>query len=149
MKYELLNKEPWLNNNGKEKSSFQLRTESRNWDADTWDRYLGYLKHRNKPLKGRELFEKNLNRLVNISPNSPLFDLVDSTTDYHWLEHVIRKTLPTLSDRQRKAFELRYWHSMTISEIAKRMALNRGSVCNHLKRAELKIIEANERVLKL
>lgn len=58
-----------------------------------------------------------------------------STVSNQQLENDVKSAMNTLSERQRSIFQLKIFHEMSISEIAKMMGLAEGTVKTHLFRA--------------
>lgn len=66
-------------------------------------------------------------------------DNVEQESDYRELVKTINVFLDTLSPEKRSIFISRYWHTRSISEIARRHAMTEGAVSMTLNRLRLKL----------
>ncbi len=68
-------------------------------------------------------------------------DSVESTAERHEIIAAVNDYLGTLSERKRNVFVLRYWHCLSIIEIAGCVGMSEANVSNVLKRERAKLLE--------
>ena len=133
---------PWLNPDGTEKTTEQIKDISSSWSKQTWDEYLFYLESpREESLLDRP------EQLDQVSVQEFTFMMLQLAEgrEFSLLDKVVaQKALRCLSTRQRQIIEMIYWKNEPISLVAKKLGVSRRTVRSGLDRGLEKMRELLE-----
>lgn len=68
-------------------------------------------------------------------------DSVERAAEQHEVIEAINEYLETLPEKKRNVFVLRYWHCLSIAEVASCVGMSEANVSNVLKRERQKLLE--------
>lgn len=114
--------EPWLSVSGNELTLESLRIVSKNWDQETWERYLKYLE---TPLREKPVSRVRFQR-ASESFSESVFTFAGSGS--HLESSKLFYLLEGLTKRQRDVIELIYWRNMSHREVACALGIYQSTV---------------------
>lgn len=123
---------PWLNQNGKPLSDEMLKRVSKDWEADTWERYLkttevGTKEKNIRPRKYDEICENLIESIFyshEVSDEKNIF---------------LRKQIRKLTPKQKEAIRLHYFKRLTLQQTADELKISIDSVRDRLEGAVKKL----------
>ncbi|MGE3756117.1 MAG: RNA polymerase sigma factor [Pseudobdellovibrionaceae bacterium] len=120
---------PWLNEKGHELSDYDLKEVSKNWDQETWERYLQYLdgtlsEQQIRPYDYDDMAEK-------MDFTCWTFSQSDADDD---IKKFVGAILKTLTRQQQRILKMTFWEGRSERFIADELRISRSTVKTLKKR---------------
>ena len=148
MKSNESTKKPWINDDGSEKTTGEIKKMSKKWTQEDWEEYLSDQESslRESYLDDPTLYERNLSA-------ENYAGLIFGIAEYSTMGRVaINVTLAQLTKQQNDVLRLTFWEGMTQRGIEKELGITRASVRYALStglQKIKKIIESGELIEKI
>ena len=123
--------EPWLDKNGKLIADRYLKEISKNWDTETWERFLVVTVEGNKSYQRESLISAYAYDCALDEMSQTIWECMDSPEPKDICELTRRLCRDHLTPKQQQVIRLIYWEGLSLSEIARMLMLDRSTVEGH------------------
>lgn len=127
---------PWLNSKGQMLSDKKLKTISRQWDQETWEKYLNYF----DGTLSEQQFHPNAYDEMSEKMEKSCWELTQSDADRD-SKSLVNSLFKELSTHQRKILKMIFWDGRSERFVARELKLSRSTV-KVIKRRALKRLNA-------